>query len=144
MFLNPLGLLALLGVPAVIGLHLYRRRFRRHPVSAVFLWAAQDHTPLAGRQREPLRTSASFWCELLAALLLALAIAGLRLFGAGEAQHLVVVLDGSASMSAVTASGPTRDRALDEVRARIEALPSGSQVTVVLSGPRPAPLIGPA
>jgi von Willebrand factor type A domain/Aerotolerance regulator N-terminal len=144
LFLNPLGLLALLGLPAVLGLHLYRRRFRRHPVSAVFLWEAQDHTPLAGRRREPLRTNPSFWFELLAALLLALAIAGLRVFGAGEAQHLVVVLDASASMGAIGGEGSARERALDVVRERIAGLPAGSQVTVVVSGSRPETLIGPA
>lgn len=145
MFLNPIGLLALLGVPAVVALHLFRRRFRRHPVSAVFLWEAREHTSLAGRRREPLRTSPSFWCELLAALLLALAIAGLRVLEAGEARHLVVVLDASASMAAETGEGGSlRERALDEVRARLDALPRGSQVTVVTSGPRPATLVGPA
>ena len=40
MFQSPLGLLALLGVPAVVLLHLFRRRFERRPVSALFLWEA--------------------------------------------------------------------------------------------------------
>ena len=78
MFANPLGLLALLAVPAVVALHLYRRRFEPRPVSALFLWGADDRAPVAGRKREPLRTSVSFWCELLAVALLALAFSGPR------------------------------------------------------------------
>lgn len=140
MFVHPLGLLALAAVPAVVGLHLFRRRFRRHPVSAIFLWEAADRASVAGRQREPLRTNPSFWCELLAAALLALAFAGLRLFGAGEATHLVVVLDGSASMAA----GDARDEALELLEARVAALPRGSRVTVIESGHDPVQLAGPA
>lgn len=99
---------------------------------------------MAGRKREPLRTSASFWCEVLAALLLALAFAGPRLFGAGEAVHMVAVLDASASMGAVASDGPIAERARREITERIQALPRGSRVTIVASGPRPRVLAGPA
>jgi len=143
-FLNPLGLLALFGVPAVLGLHLFRRRFRRHPVSATFLWESIDHVSIAGRKREPLRTNPSFWCEIVGALLLALAIAGLRVFGAGEAQHLVVVLDSSASMDSVGQEGSPREAALELVKERVGALPRGSRVTLLASGPTPELLAGPA
>ena len=77
-FLNPLGLLALLAIPTVAALHLFRRRFRPRRVSAVFLWNLEDRTPLAGRTRERLLRSPSLWLELLAALALALALAGPR------------------------------------------------------------------
>lgn len=144
MFLHPLGLLALLGVPAVLGLHLFRRRFRRHPVSAIFLWETEDRVAVAGRRRTPLRHSPSLWAELCAALLLALAFAGPRSCGAGEAQHLVAVLDGSASMSARAAEGSAADEARRLLEERIARLPRGSRVTVVQSGPRPLVLAGPA
>jgi len=101
MFANPLGLLALLAVPAVVALHLYRRRFEPRVVSALFLWGADDRAPVAGRKREPLRTSVSFWSELGAAALLALAFAGPRSgCAAGRSEHLVIVLDSSDSMGA--------------------------------------------
>jgi hypothetical protein len=149
MFLNPLGLLALLGVPAVIALHLFRRRFERRRVSALFLWEAQTRTALSGRRRENLLRSPSFWSELLLALLLGLAFAGPRACGSLEARHLVVVLDGSASMSAGADLGSAADsspraRALARVRDAIDALPSGSRVTVIESGSLPRILIGPA
>jgi len=143
-FASPLGLLALIAVPAVALLHLFRRRFRRRPVSAVFLWAAQDRVPVAGRRREPLHASPSFWCETLGALLLALALAGPRACGAGEALHFVAVLDASASMAAKTGDGRLAERAAEIVRARVRRLPRGSRVTLIQSGTRPEVLAGPA
>jgi len=150
MFLNPLGLLALFGVPAVVALHLFRRRFQRRRVSALFLWEARSTTSLSGRRRERLLRSPSFWSELLLALLLGLAFAGPRACGTLEARHLVVVLDGSASMAAGAGTEGTEgtaspiEEALAELRTRIDELPSGSRVTVVESGVLPRIAIGPA
>ncbi|MFT7485045.1 MAG: hypothetical protein ACI9F9_000891 [Candidatus Paceibacteria bacterium] len=148
MFLNPLGLLALLGVPAVIALHLFRRRFQRQRVSALFLWAARTTTSASGRRRDRILRSPSFWCELLLALLLAFAFAGPRGCGQLEAKHLVAVLDGSASMAAVdpkvAGDRSPAELAVEQLRGRIKDLPSGSRVTVIESGPRPRIQIGPA
>lgn len=150
MFLNPLGLLALLGVPAVIALHLFRRRFQPRVVSALFLWESRTATSLSGRRRDRLLSSPSFWTELLLALLLGLAIAGPRACGELEAKHLVVVLDTSASMGARPGLSGTADsaslaqEAAERVRARIEDLPGGSRVTLVASGTPPRILAGPA
>ena len=139
MFANPLGLLALLAVPAVVGLHLYRRRVPTRVVSAIFLWEGQESRSAAGRRRQPLHRSLSFWLELLAALLLALSLAGLRGCGGGRAEHLVLVLDGSASMSA--------EGVIEEVRgeaaARVRRLGRRDRVSVVVSGPTPRLLVGP-
>lgn len=145
MFAHPLGLLALLAVPAVVALHLFRRRFEPRPVSALFLWRVDDREPVAGRKRERLVQSASLWCELLAALFLALCFAGPRASCvAGKSEHLVVVLDSSASMGAVRDERSTAAAAIELVRERIDALPRGSRVTLVRSGSRPALLAGPA
>jgi hypothetical protein len=146
MFASPLGLLALLAVPAVIALHLYRRRFEPRVISALFLWDEPARQPAAGRKRAPLRRNPSLWCELGAAALLALAFAGPRAgCVAGRSEHLVVVLDSSASMSAVSSSGASaREHAIELVRGRIDALGRGSRVTLVASGTRPRLVAGPA
>lgn len=145
MFAQPLGLFALLAVPLVVGLHLYRRRFEPRLVSALFLWQSEEQVPLAGRKREPLRQSVSFWCEVLAATLLALCLAGPRgACVAARAEHLVIVLDASASMEATFDGQSTRARAVELVRERIDGLRRGSRVTLIQSGPRPSLLAGPA
>lgn len=145
MFAHPLGLLALFAVPAVLALHLYRRRFEPRPVSALFLWRAEDTQPVSGRKRERLVRSASLWCELLASLALALCFAGPRAScSASRSEHLVVVLDSSASMAATLEGISAAERAVTLVRSRIDALPRGSRVTLVKSGARPALIAGPA
>ncbi|HJN77757.1 MAG TPA: BatA domain-containing protein [Myxococcota bacterium] len=138
MFANPLGLIALVAVPAVVGLHLFRRRHRHRLVSAAFLWEGADQRASAGRRREPLTTNPSFWLELLAALLLCLCLASPRGCGIGASDHVVLVLDGSASMSAV------REDAIDEAGDRVRALPRSGRATIVSSGPNPRVIAGPA
>lgn len=145
MFQNPLGLLALLAVPAIVALHLYRRRFRPRVVSALFLWTDEDRTPVSGRNREKLRASTSLVCEVLAAVLLALLLASPRACDGSTAEHLVVALDGSASMDARGSDGRSaRERGTEAIAARIKALPRGSRVSLVASGPRPRSIAGPA
>lgn len=160
MFLNPLGLLALIAVPAVVGLHLYRRRFRTQTVSALFLWEAAPVSSSVGRRRTPLRRNPSFWIELALAALVALAIAGPRGFGATEVPHVVVVLDGSASMAAVGGGsepgngageavgsegpeGGVRPRVMAFLEGELARRPNNSRVTILESGERPKLLYGP-
>ncbi len=152
MFANPLGLIALAALPAVIALHLYRRRFQPRTVSALFLWGPIDATPVSGRTREMLIKSPSFWLELLAALALALAIAGPR-FGRAEltVPHVVAVLDGSASMLAPGASptGTARSTsaaqlARELLARRLSDAGGRARATVILSGPRAELLAGPS
>lgn len=143
MFLSPLGLLALIGVPAVVGLYLFRRRTRTREVSALFLWDAPDLSPVAGRRVEKLKTEASFWCEILAALCLGLLVAGPRGCGTRTTEHLVCVLDGSASMSALDDGTSAADRARAWIADELDGLSARSLVTLVESGPRARVLAGP-
>lgn len=143
MFTNPIGLLALLAIPAILAIHLFRRRFEPRVVSAVFLWRDHEGVPAAGRTRERLHSTASLWMELAAALLLALALAGFRPFEGGSASHVVVLLDGSFAMNARASGSTLRDRAVEEVRSRLRRLPASSAVTILTSGPTPEVLAGP-
>ena len=104
-FTTPLGLLGLLAVPAVLFLHLFRRQLRERSVAGLFLFAPELLVASAGRQRTRLLRTASLWLECVAATALGLWLGGLS-FGGSEAVHLVVVLDDSASMSAVVGVHP--------------------------------------
>lgn len=148
MFTTPLGLVALLGVPLVLALHLFQRRFPPREVSALFLWREHDQSSPAGRRRQKLVRTPSFWCELLAALLLGLALGGPQACGSQPAEHLVVVLDASASMTArppgQTDASSLADQARSAVTERIDELPADSRCTLISSGRRPQLLAGPA
>src|SRR3989442_10262806 len=103
MFTTPLGLLALLAIPAIVAIHLFRRRFPTRPVAGLFLWQVVRQTPESGGKISKLPVTASLILECLAALAFALIIAGARLQPAGVSEHLVVLLDDSASMAAINA-----------------------------------------
>ena len=104
-FVTPLGLLALLAIPAIVAIHLFRRRFTPRPVAGLFLWRTVQQTPVEGRRIDRLPITPSLILECLAALALALILAGARVSTDDIDQHLVVLLDDSASMSAVNARG---------------------------------------
>ena len=110
-FTTPLGLLALLSVPAIVAIHLFRRRFPPRQVAGLFLWQSARQVPQGGGRLDRLPITASLLLECLAALALSLILAGARLSSATVNDHLVVLLDDSASMSARSASGErARDR----------------------------------
>ncbi|MCA9115407.1 MAG: BatA and WFA domain-containing protein [Planctomycetaceae bacterium] len=144
-FASPWGLLGLLAVPAILAIHLYHRRYPRLEVAGLHLWSADAETRSAGRRRERLPITATLLLELLLALILGLLLAHPRIASATTGVHLVVVLDSSASMSAGAPGKPSfRDAAIAELRNRAEQAGRGSLATLILSGPRPELLAGPA
>ena len=89
--------------------------------------------------------TASLILECLAALALALILAGARIIPASVTEHLVVLLDDSASMAAVNAQNQSpRDRAAQRILDEVERLGRNVRVTLIQSGERPAVLAGPA
>jgi hypothetical protein len=144
-FAAPLGLLALLAIPAIVAIHLFRRRFPVRPVAGLFLWQIGRQTPEGGGKIARLPITASLILECLAALALALILAGARVSSAGISAHLVVLLDDSASMAAVNVRGESpRDRAVRRVIGELDRLGNRARVTLVESGERPSVLLGPA
>lgn len=139
-FTQPWGALGLLAVPAVVALHLFRRRYQRVPIAALFLWEDAHQTESSGRRRQPLRRTPSFWLEVAAALLAGLLLAGFDPLSNQEARHLVAVLDDSASMS----HPATREAAVEALQSQFDAAGRRTRVTLVSSGVRPRLLVGPA
>jgi hypothetical protein len=144
-FATPWGLLALLAVPAIVAIHLFRRRFPVRAVAGLFLWQLTRLTPEGGAKVARLPITPSLILECLAALALALILAGARLSSSGISPHLVVLLDDSASMAAVNGRGESaRDRAVRRVTTELDRRGPSTRVTIVASGERPAVLAGPA
>ncbi len=144
-FANPWGLLGLLAVPAILAIHFFHRRYPPLVIAGAHLWGIETEVQTMGRRWDRLPLSASLFLELLAAIFLSLLLSQPRLGILGNATHLVVVLDDSASMQAAAPNGKSfRDLAFEKLRERTADLPGGSRVTVILSGPLPQTLAGPA
>lgn len=118
-FGNPLGWLALLGIPVVLALHFLQRKVRRERVATLFLLPPRDRRSERGRRWDRLRGSWPLWLQLLAVVLLAVVLAGPRWRRDGEVRRLVIVLDGSASMRV------SRDRLLKYLGEDLGKMESG-------------------
>ncbi len=95
---NPLGLLALLGIPAVLAIHFLQRKAVELPVSTLFLLERTRRDAASGRRLERIIPSIPLWMQLLAVLLLAWFLAEPRFQKSGSVQRIAIVLDSSASM----------------------------------------------
>ncbi len=95
---NPLGLLVLLGIPAVLAIHFLQRKAVELPVSTLFLLERTQRDAASGRRLERIIPSIPLWMQLLAVLLLAWFLAEPRFQKSGSVQRIAVVLDSSASM----------------------------------------------
>ena len=113
---NPAGWWALLGIPAVLIIHLLQHEARRHTVSTLFLIEHLAPLSAEGRVIERLRHSASLWLQLLAVLLLTWLLLDPRRLREDSFQRVVVLLDSSVSMRAF------RDRLPDALKAALGRL----------------------
>ncbi len=141
-FLNPGVLVGLVAAAVPVLIHiLSRRRVRRRRFSDLrFLEEAQ-----ASRARSlDLRRLLLLLLRVLIVLLVVLGAARPRVGGllAGPAgpRSLLLLLDGSASMQAQQEDGTRFAAAVEQAAALIASLPAGSEVQVVRSGARTAPL----
>ncbi|MCD8141634.1 MAG: BatA domain-containing protein [Planctomycetaceae bacterium] len=127
-FSTPLGLVALAVPAAVVWLYLYRRRRQALAVTGLFLWGRPAPRPTAGRRRERLIRSPSFWMDFAAAVLLALAAAGLAV--RRDAPSPVVILDDCFAMR-------SRDNHRDAGREAVALLEQHGKGALILAGERP-------
>ncbi|MGB6223319.1 vWA domain-containing protein [Haloferula sp.] len=98
---NPLGLWALLGIPAVLAIHFLQRQAVILPISTLFLLEKTQRESASGRRFDRLMNSVPLWMQLLAVLLLTWLLAEPRYQKARSTQRVAIVLDSSASMSVI-------------------------------------------
>jgi hypothetical protein len=99
MFANPLGLLTLLAIPAILAIHFLQRKSITLPVSTLFLLERTQREATSGRRFERLIPSVPLWMQILAVLLLAWFLAEPRFKKEDTVQRVAIVVDASASMT---------------------------------------------
>jgi len=120
---NPWGLLVLAGLPAILAIHLLRRKSRQVVVSTLFLIERALPSSEGGRRIRVLRNSFPLWVQLLAVAALAWLAAQPRWIDRTSTQTVVAVFDESASMSAF------RREALARARAELRRLAGAASQT---------------
>jgi Ca-activated chloride channel homolog len=134
-FLNPAAFLFLLGIPAVIILHLLKIRRRQATVSSTLLWADSLRDQQATAPFRRLKPSLLLLLQALIILLLALALARpVRTVQVSGYERTVFILDVSASMQAWDARGSRFTAAKEALSAAVARLALGQQAMLIASG----------
>ena len=97
---QPLGLWALTGIPIVLAIHMLQHEAKRYKISTMFLIERVQMDGKEGRILDQIRNSSQLWLHLLAVLLLTWILVQPRWLKNDSFQHIIVVLDESASMFA--------------------------------------------
>ena len=128
--LAPVGLAALVAVPLIILLHMRHITPPRRPVPSLRFWEAANPRPAEERRLRRPPVTLPLLLQLAAAALIAFALArpatAAQLAAIApalhsEPRHLIILLDGSTSMSALASSPPLArwDAARKEALARL-------------------------
>ncbi len=121
-FLNPLGFLALLGIPVLILIYIIKNRYTEQTVASTYLWTLSEKFL---RRRVPINRLTgilSLILQILAVILVAVIVSQPIISVNGAAEAYCFIFDGSGSMS-MTEGGSTR---FDEGRERIKEIINGS------------------
>ena len=136
-FAVPAALWGLLVLPVIVLLYMLRTRRQDLPVSTLLLWQRARQELAAHRPVRRFERSLLLLLQLLAALLLVLALARpqVRLPGAADV-GTVVVMDVSASMQATDVSPSRFALALAQAHAAVEAAPGPVMIVAAAAAPR--------
>ena len=115
-FGNPLGLLALLAIPAILAIHFLQRESRRVITSTLFLLEPLAPESAQGRRFERLRNSLPLWLQLLTVLFVTWLLVQPRWLSPQSTHRVAIVLDSSVSML------PFRDELLRNLDAQTARL----------------------
>lgn len=127
LLLQPWGLLALLGIPALVVIHCWQQQPRRVEVSTLFLWEAATRQPLGGRRWTRFWQSWLFWVQCLLVLVLTWLLCAPQFLLTGSVVKIALVVDSSRSMQAFR---PALDR---QVQALLrDTVPQGQTVNWLL------------
>ena len=128
-FSNPLGLLALLGLPLIYWIHRFHRRPHTKVVSSIHLWASLNDAPKQGNVQQTWINSLSFWLELFGIILLSLLLSE-PIACSNDGYHRVLVVDVSASMQST-------ENHVERVTSSIQKFRGTDRVSIVAAGQRP-------
>ena len=126
MFLNPLALFFSLLAGVIVIMYLLKLRRKKFEVSSTLLWSRSVEDLIANAPFQKLRHNILMWLQILALILLALALARPTLWlSASAGISRIVLFDNTASMNATDgdpALGGANATRLEEARARVRAI----------------------
>ncbi len=135
-FIAPLAMIAAAIVgPIIVAMYLLKLRREDRAVSSTFLWQRMVRDVEANAPWQKLRRNLLLLLQLLLLLLLVLALARPFVRSTGiSGRNLILVIDHSASMSAVDVGASRLDEAKSQAITLVDQLPDGGRATVIAAG----------
>lgn len=134
----PWALWFLSAIPLIIMMYILKQKFEEQEISSVYLWQQVLKDIEVNTPWQKLKKNLLLLLQLLAALLLILALADpfLQLRGS-DYSNLIVVIDNTGSMNAVYNQSTRLTKAKDLAAALVKNSATGTQITVISSGKQP-------
>ena len=138
-FLQPLGLLGLIGVPIIIIIYIIKSRFVQKPVASTFIW---KRSLKYVKRKIPLSVILSLLLilQILTVVAASLAISRptVKPFKSNEE---ILILDASASMQTQLDNKSRFDVAKDTILSKADSVGSNSGISVILAGAKAETII---
>ena len=133
-FFQPLGFLAFIGIPIIVLMYLMKQKYKQQQVSSLFLWKKAESYSMAQKPFQKLKKNLLMFLQIIAVILLAVALANPYIMGISETSHVVFGLDCSLSMQAKDEQeGKSRlEQAKQQVKNQIEQSPPNAMFSIVL------------
>ncbi len=132
-FVNPWGLIGLIGVPILILIYIIRHRYHEVEVPSTYLWK-RSLKYMKKRLPLNLRNILLLILQILAVILVSLILARPTI-PTTKTGDVIAILDASSSMMAADDAGVSRfERAKTEIKKLAEEADSNSRVTVIVAG----------
>lgn len=142
-FFNVLGLISLIAVPAVIILHMLKRKQKDVRIPSTFLWERAADTSVQSKPWQKLKKSIPLILQIVALTSLGLAASRPYISAFGKAYNYVVVIDASASMSAEDMGQTRLEYAKERAEKLIKSASAMSNITVITACDNPYIAYGP-
>ena len=133
LFIQPLGLLGLLGIPIIILIYLLKSKYVQKPVSSTFIWKRSLRYM---KTRLPLNFTFSLLLilQILMVIFASLAISRPQI-EPFTTKDTVIILDSSASMMTKNEDGKTRyELALEEIQKEADSAGDNKKYTLISAG----------
>lgn len=142
-FFNTLGLIALVGFPTILILHMLKRKQRDVSIPSIFLWEKAVDTSVQSKPWQKLKKSLPLILQLIAAAAVGLAAARPYITAFGTTYNYVIVIDASSSMSANDMGETRLENAKDRANKLISSASALSSITIVAACENPYVAYGP-
>lgn len=142
-FFNSIGLIALIGVPIIIILHMLKRKQKDVMIPSIFLWERAADTSVQSKPWQKLKKSLPLILQITAAAAMGLAAARPYISAFGTAYNYVIVIDTSASMSANDMGESRLSYCKDRAEKLVGSASALSRITVIAAGEEPYVAYGP-